>query len=524
MISRPIKFLFAAIFFMVLAAPAWAIKASLVYDGDVVSKVSHNEYKGVDYLPLKSVANLFKAQTQWMPVAEKAVFQCRNRKIIFLNGKKTAEIGSDKIEMDGPARYTDGTLYVPASFFAAETFARLVDCKVEWNSDTLTLSAQRNVSLYAPRITSKAASTRVVFESTEPIEYEDKLKGRIITIDVPKATIAQDETIRIKDPVVSEVSLVKAHKGAVLKIDLAQSVTHYTASLSENPYRLTVNIRNPKAPEAAEEEQKLVQAILEPEAPLPVPAVKSEKPKNHKEKKPKKEPVKTVSAGIRKIVVDAGHGGEDTGAIGKDGTKEKDINLMVALELARELRLEGHDVFMTRKSDVFISLSDRSLMANQEGADLFISVHCNAAPFKRKEGGFEIYFLSEDASDQHAEDIARFENMEPERSGLKSDSNRRATEVLFSMARTEFINESSLLCHMVSHAVNQRVPIDNRGVKQADFHVLHGVQMPSILVEMAFIDHPPEEKKLRQRKFRSAMVDSIVTGVQNFESKYSLLK
>ncbi|OGR84754.1 MAG: hypothetical protein A2901_05625 [Elusimicrobia bacterium RIFCSPLOWO2_01_FULL_54_10] len=183
-------------------------------------------------------------------------------------------------------------------------------------------------------------------------------------------------------------------------------------------------------------------------------------------------------------------------------------------------------MFLTRKSDAFISLGDRSLLANQEGANLFISIHCNAAASRRKksEGGFEIYFLSEDATDQQSEDVARFENMEPEHTGLRTDENRKATEVLFSMARTEFINESSLLCHMVSLAVNRRVPIENRGVKQADFHVLHGVQMPSVLVEMAFIDIPLEERKLRERKFRAAMVDAIVTGVQNFERKAVLLR
>ena len=230
-----------------------------------------------------------------------------------------------------------------------------------------------------------------------------------------------------------------------------------------------------------------------------------------------------------KIVVDAGHGGDDFGAVGQRGTKEKDINLMVAKELAQKFKLKGYSVFLTRKSDTFISLGDRSLLANQEGADLFISIHCNAAASpaarkKSKEGGFEIYFLSENATDEEASDLARFENMEPEQTGLLTDQNKSATQVLFSMARAEFINESSLFCHMVSRSVDQRVNISNRGVKQADFHVLHGVQMPSILVEMAFIDLRSEEKKLNQKKFRSAMVDAIVTGVKNFEEKVSILK
>ncbi len=518
----------ALLMLLLAAAPAWATKASLVYDGDVVQKTSTVEMKGVDYLPLKTVAAMFKGQTQRLSVADKVTLQLRNRKISFAMNKKTAELGTQKIVMAAPPRLVDGAIYIPAGFFETDEFSSLVDCKVEWNPDTLTLEATPNVTLSPPRIMSRASFTRIVFDSTDPIEFEDKLKGRVLTISIPKARISKEETTRIKDPVVTGVTISKARKGAVIKIDLAEGVTNYHAASGENHHRLTLTVKNPKAPQAAEEEKKLVEAILSPDAPLPElddPVKKTKKVRT--EKTEKKEARGIFSAGTKKIVVDAGHGGEDTGAIGPDHTKEKDINLMTALELARELKNEGYDVFLTRKSDVFISLGDRSLMANQEGADLFISIHCNAAPYKRKkqvDGGFEIYFLSEDATDQQAEDVARFENMEPDQSGLRSDKNRKATEVLFSMARTEFINESALLGQLVSRAVDQRVPIDNRGVKQADFHVLHGVQMPSILIEMAFIDKPSEEKKLRQRKYRSAMVDAIVTGVQNFESKSALLR
>ena len=353
-------------------------------------------------------------------------------------------------------------------------------------------------TLSTPRILSLTSEVRIAVEFLEPMEYRDRITGRTLIIEIPKGHISDEETVLIKDSVVKNVSMTQGPKGAQIKIDLAQTVTSYRTFMEKTPLRLIIEIKNPKALQESADEDKIVPML-------------KEKPR------------------ALKIAVDAGHGGDDSGAVGRGRTKEKDINLTVAKELSRQLEFEGYDVFLTRKSDAFISLGDRSLLANQEGADLFISIHCNAASSpaarkKSKEGGFEIYFLSEEATDQEAQDVARFENMEPQESGLLTDQNKKAAQVLFSMARAEFINESSLLCHMVSQAVDQRVPIFNRGVKQADFHVLHGVQMPSILVEIAFIDLPSEEKKLNQKKFRTAMVDAILTGVHNFEKKVSVLK
>lgn len=457
--------LLVSLLILLSAGTAAATKAILVYDGDVVGKTDHLDIKGTDYLPLKTVAEAFKTP----------------------------------IQKPASAKFISGTIYAPASFFAGKKFSDAVECDIEWDPDTLTLSGRRRATLSAPRILSLTSEVRIAFEFAQPMEYRDRLAGRMITVEIPKARIADEETVRIKDPVIESVALTRMTKGAQIKIALAQAATDYHAFMAEDPLRLIIQIKNPKAPQDSADEDKIVQLLMGE--------------------------VKKVNKSGLKIAVDAGHGGEDYGASGRGGTREKDINLMVARELARQFKLEGYDVFLTRKSDAFISLGDRSLLANQEGADIFISIHCNAAASRRKrEGGFEIYFLSEDATDQEAEDVSRFENMEPERTGLLTDENKKAAQVLFSMARTEFINESSLLCHMVSRAVDRRVPISNRGVKQADFHVLHGVQMPSILVEMAFIDLPSEEKKLRQRKFRTAMVDAVVTGVQNFEKKVSLLK
>jgi N-acetylmuramoyl-L-alanine amidase len=193
------------------------------------------------------------------------------------------------------------------------------------------------------------------------------------------------------------------------------------------------------------------------------------------------------------------------------------------LELARILRVEGeYEVLLTRSDDTFVPLVDRSLFANQNKADLFISIHCNASVSK-SQSGFEVYYLAENASDPHAEATEALENSVVALEGPKSAQKQRVQELLFSMAQNEFINESSLLCNAVAKSVRRRAGVPDRGVKQANFHVLHGAQMPAILIETAFITHPPEESKLRQRKFRSAVVDAVLSAVQDYEKKLQVL-
>ena len=132
--------------------------------------------------------------------------------------------------------------------------------------------------------------------------------------------------------------------------------------------------------------------------------------------------------------------------------------------------------------------------------------------------------MDEEASDLEAETIAEFENAVEHLESPMSPQKQRLHDLLASMARNEFINESSLLCQAISDGVKKRVPITFRGIKRADFHVLHGAEMPSVLAECAFLTNGQDEDKLRQRKFRSAMVDAIVAGVQNYERKVEVLK
>lgn len=220
------------------------------------------------------------------------------------------------------------------------------------------------------------------------------------------------------------------------------------------------------------------------------------------------------SAGV--IVIDPGHGGDDTGAVGPRGLEEKDVTLSVAMKLSRILKEKlGCRVLLTRDSDVFVPLEERTAFANRNGADLFISIHANAAPSKEAKG-VETFFLSFESTDEDARRVAAFEN-----AILKEDKNRGAgqddlKEILMDLVQTESHHESSVLAEAVHTSMLNITGYEDRGVKQAPFVVLIGAAMPAILVEVGFISNPAEEKKLSSEKVHSKIADSIAKGVAEF--------
>lgn len=221
---------------------------------------------------------------------------------------------------------------------------------------------------------------------------------------------------------------------------------------------------------------------------------------------------------LKTIVIDAGHGGYDTGAIGPAGIEEKDVNLSVALMLADILRHRlGCTVLLTRTEDVFVPLEERTEFANKNRADLFISVHSNAA-LNRGVNGVETYFLSFDATDDDAMRLAAVEN------GLAGVDGRQTPEengdistILSDLTMTAAHHDSARLAESVQSSMLKAAGNENRGVKQAPFIVLSGAGMPAILVEVGFITNPAEEKRLSSKKSRFNTAVSIAEGVMNFK-------
>ncbi|WP_338866433.1 N-acetylmuramoyl-L-alanine amidase [Myxococcus stipitatus] len=216
---------------------------------------------------------------------------------------------------------------------------------------------------------------------------------------------------------------------------------------------------------------------------------------------------------VRRVVIDPGHGGHDTGAIGKEGTREKEVALSISLKLAEELRERGLDVVLTREDDRFIRLEDRAKFANAERGDLFISVHCNAAT-SRKLRGIETYTLNTSA-DRYSIRLAARENATSEK-GISD-----LQFILADLATKANTEESSRLANQVQRSLVTELStkysdIKGLGHKEALFYVLLGVKMPAILVETAFLSHPEEEKRLASSAYQTDVAKAIAHGVEEF--------
>lgn len=214
------------------------------------------------------------------------------------------------------------------------------------------------------------------------------------------------------------------------------------------------------------------------------------------------------------IVIDPGHGGSDTGAIGPGGTLEKDVTLVLARRLAASLREELKvRVLFTRDDDRALSLEERSAFAASKGADLFLSVHANASR-DRKMAGIETYFLNT-ATDQAAAKLAERENRSAR--GKLSD----VQHILSTMLQTSTAADSQMLAGDVQRSLigrmGKRYPgIRNRRVRSALFYVLVGAKCPAILVESSFLSNPREEKRLRNRTYQSDLAIAIADGVRRY--------
>ena len=221
---------------------------------------------------------------------------------------------------------------------------------------------------------------------------------------------------------------------------------------------------------------------------------------------------------IRLIVIDPGHGGRDVGASGSGGAMEKDITLSIARLLKKRLlESTGAEVLLTREEDEYLQLAERTEFANKRSADIFISIHVNAAR-RRGARGVEAFFLSFDATDDEARETAAFENNVISLEG-KTDSAPMddIKSILWDLTQTQAHHESARLAESIYQSLFKAVGGEFRGVKQAPFHVLVGATMPAVLIEVGFISNPREEKKLQREKVQAKMAEAISKGIVRFE-------
>ncbi len=346
--------------------------------------------------------------------------------------------------------------------------------------------------------------TRVVIDLTKKSAYKYRLlkkdpsisQPRRFYVDIEQSSLspALDRDIPINDGLLLRVRSAQHSKSAVRVVMDIESIDDYKIFSLNNPFRIIIDI-NGRHGSTAHLPEKKTKA-----AKPPVKATGKRKPFTKKKR--------------LLIVVDAGHGGKDPGAIGRKGLREKDITLKLARLVAKELGKKLNSrIVLTRKRDVFVPLEERTAIANSKRADLFISIHINSSR-RRSATGFETYILNVSTSEESRRLAAR-ENSTTRR-GLGD-----LEFILRDLVKTAKTNDSvrlasSIQGNLVNRLRKKYSRITGHGVKGAPFYVLVGTRMPSVLVEASFISNSREEKRLRSSKYLKEVATGISTGVVEY--------
>jgi N-acetylmuramoyl-L-alanine amidase len=355
--------------------------------------------------------------------------------------------------------------------------------------------------------------TRISLELDRDVTWDAHQLGKVgpgrIYIDINRTRLGKS----VRDITIGD-GLLKGARVGQFKPDVVRvvldtvNIKDFKVFALSEPTRLIIDVRGERPAEISRLEPSLTTApevSLEPRHEEPVVA----------EKKPKATKRPSISK-IRRIVIDPGHGGHDPGAVGPSGLQEKDVVLAVGLRLRELIREElGLDVVMTRSTDVFIPLEERTAIANKVNADLFLSVHANAAA-NRNAAGIETYYLNL-AKTEKAAQLAAKEN------GTSLEKVSVLQAILFDLMANYKLNDSAHLADEVQKSLHKKIrtqyaDVKNLGVKQGPFYVLVGATMPSILVETAFVSNVHEESRLKDPAYLELTAGGILDGVRGYIS------
>ncbi len=387
--------------------------------------------------------------------------------------------------------------------------------KLPIDAEITTTQAVGSVSaLSAVRVWSSPEYTRVVLDLNRSVQYEShQLKGKDprIYVDLKGAKISSEISGKqqVKDGIVSRIRSSQLDPSRVrVVLDLTRDGDYQVFAL-ENPDRVVIDVRKPGSGPQQTEIRSLSASGNDSIAGILDDVSGKSPPILHV-------PQHNTNEGINLIVVDAGHGGRDPGAVGHNKTREKDVTLQMAKKLAAALRKELRcKVLLTRSDDRFLTLHSRTAYANKVGADLFISLHANAST-NRKAYGLETYYLNLSKNNQAAAVAAR-EN------GISLEEVGNLEAILFDLMANAKINESSRLAAEIQQAMIKGLSlkfsrIKDLGVRQGPFHVLLGATMPSVLVETAFLSNAREEKRLNSSDYQKRVAQAIVRGVKDYSA------
>jgi N-acetylmuramoyl-L-alanine amidase len=483
--------------FLVILLLSWGSVASLsaseitVQLSGGLEKVESFKVNEVTYFSVSELVELLGERISWDVVGFSAEFASEGHRIHFFINSPYINVDDTVKNLTYPVKFEGGALFLPAM-----TFVPLFDLirpeQISWDEGGKTVRINSEwYNITDISLLPKANGLLIEIFVTQPKEYEIYItEGNWLNITVPGGIIDTRRVLsRRSTKYLRDMNAFQFEASAQVSLRLRQPIETYTHRFQPNPSRIQISLRDTTATPIA---QNSIDKVGPDER-------------------------------IDKIIIDAGHGGNDYGAVGLRKTQEKKIVLDIAKRLAKLIRKEKiFQAVMTRDKDTYVSLEERARIANSNNGDIYVSIHANAS-LKRSARGFQVFFLAPARNDA-ARAAAQLENAPflAEMGSLSADDGDDLSLILSDMIQTEFQEESSELASMVDKEFRRKLSKNTRarGIDQAGFIVLNEVYMPSILVEAAFLTNKSDEELLRSKKYRQKVAEAIYAGLKRFKAKY----
>ncbi len=452
-----------------------------------------------DFMSLEDFAQAFHFGLYTNEQKHKSVLYLEKDRITFTANNTFVKFNDQMLQIPLECHWYDDSVWVPVVYFV-DILNKYTPFKFRYNSDRKKFGLEKtDVNITGVRIAAKENGTLIDVFATKRFKEKEiilDIRNRWLHIDVYGAKIDPASLSAVQPSgIIGEVRAFQMAETASLSFKLKKEVLSRELVLDKTGNDFHVNLRTKEVIDENKEHEKI---------------------KNELEEQKKRWIIDT-------IVIDAGHGGKDPGAIGYSKTKEKDLVLPMALALGKiiQQKMPEIKVVYTRKRDTFIPLWKRTKIANDVGANMFVSIHCNSN-VSRRPNGYETYFVSADKNTK-ATDVVLKENSAIE---FEESQDRKRYEgvnfILAAMLQSDNIRRSQFLASEVQNSLKSKlnkIGMTSRGVKQGPFWVLVGATMPNILVECGYISNKYEEKLLRKQTTQNKIAEGIFNGIKKYKEK-----
>jgi len=482
------------------AGSAAADSVEVVFSGGKQNIAAYRQGR-ITYISFSELAELLDGTLDWETVGHQISYTDGVNRFDFVINSPFFKLNEHTYNMTFPADLRNGQLFLPT-----ETFLGFLDGAVPQSITFNTEQARLRIDSEYYNVTDlavagKANGLLIEIMLTGAMPYEVFLtEGNWLNVSITEGRINQTQIKGRKDPrYMYKLSTHQAAGSGQVSIQLKGKAEKFQHKMVYNPSRIQISIVDT----SFSLDSTVIAPVVGPDDKIDV------------------------------VVIDPGHGGDDYGAIGPGGTREKDVVLDIARELAKLIRQDKQfRVVMTRDRDRTVTLDQRAETANKAGADLFISIHANASE-RKKARGWNVFFLAP-AKNDSARAVAQFENsfFLKERTALDEhrddtastpeefDLNNPILSILNEMILTEFQTESYDFAMMLAREFRGSLNIPSRGVDQAGFFVLNQVFTPSVLIESGFISNSTEEKTLKSSSYHKQVAEAIYLAIKKFKAKY----